>query len=66
MLKGDCAYIAIGIKVQNRVVIKILGLGNSAVTLDVQSVGIREVLNFHGWYPRPENALCTVSGLATG
>ncbi len=29
--------------------------------LDVQSIGIQEILNFHGLYPRSKNALCTVS-----
>src|ERR1700730_11631026 len=39
-----------------------LGVLNSAVAkLDVESVGIRKVLNFHGLYPRSKNALCTVS-----
>ena len=53
MFKGDCAYVAIGVQIQDRILIEILGFDNIPPTeLDVQSICILEVLNFHGLYPR--------------
>jgi hypothetical protein len=67
MFERDRTYIALGIQVENRIFVEILGLGNVAIAkLDIQSVGIREVLNLHGLNPRSKNALWTVRGPAKG
>ena len=46
MLKDDCACIATGIQVQNRVFVKILGASNIALAKrDVQSAAMRKISN---------------------
>jgi hypothetical protein len=58
MLKGDSADISRRIQIQDRVLIQISGFRNfPALELDVQGVGVVEILYFHGLNPRSKNAL---------
>ena len=52
MFKYNCADIAVGIQVRDRVFIEIFRFDHAAIAeFDVQRIGVFEALNFHGSYP---------------
>gem|GEM_PF-5121843 len=58
----DCAHVVIRIQVQDGVFVQIIGFNNVSLSeLDIQGVGVREILRLHGLKPRSKNASCTVS-----
>jgi hypothetical protein len=62
MLEGDRAYVSLGVYIEHGVFIEIFGLRYVAITkLNVERIGIFEVLDFHGLYLLSKNALWTVS-----
>jgi len=55
---GDGADIPVGINVKDGVLIQVLGFGHwSGLELDIERVGVGEVLNLPGLNPRSKNAL---------
>jgi hypothetical protein len=62
VLNRNCADITIAIQIKNRVLVEIPGfIDLGPAELDVQSVGILKVFDFHGSNDRSKKALCTVS-----
>src|SRR6266481_1315978 len=62
VLDREGADLTLTIDVELGVFVQVLGLDYaSSFELDVQRVGILEVLDFHGANERSKNALCTVS-----
>lgn len=58
VLESNYANVAIGVDVEHSVCIEVFGFGDVTITkLDVQRIGVVEVFNFHGLYPRSKNAL---------
>src|SRR5690606_34759427 len=61
MFEGDGAHVAFRIQVEERVLVQVARLNDlPALELDVQGIGVLEVLNFHGLKPRSKNASWTV------
>lgn len=55
---GDATDLAFSINVQERVLVEVTGLGDVCCTkLDMQSIRVLEIFNFHGLKELSKNAL---------
>jgi hypothetical protein len=62
MLEGNGAYVSLGVYIEHGVFIEIFGFRYVAITkLNVERIGVFEVLDFHDLYPLSKNVLWTVS-----
>jgi hypothetical protein len=58
VLKGDGTDVSLAVDVEHGIFIQILGFNDVTVSkLNVERVGIIEILYFHGLYTRSKNAL---------
>jgi hypothetical protein len=66
VLDRDCADVAAAIDVKLRILVQIPSLGDvPSLELDVERVGVTEILDLHGSNERSKEALCTVSPSAS-
>jgi hypothetical protein len=66
VLDRDCADVAAAIDVKLRILVQIPSLGDvPSLELDVERIGVTEILDLHGSNERSKKALCTVSPSAS-